>query len=58
MLHVHRMMVYIFFFKINILGYVSPTKKKKKNLGYIQISQLIMIYLRKKIILITSSPFI
>ena len=33
-------------------------QKKKKNLGYIQISQLIMIYLRKKIILITSSPFI
>lgn len=34
MLHVHRMMVYIFFFKINILGYVSPTKKKKKSWIY------------------------
>ena len=46
MLHVfHGMGVYIFF--INILGYV-------------QISQQIMVFflLKKKVILITSSPFI
>ena len=49
MLHVHRMMVYIFFLKLIFLD-MFLQQKKKKNLGYIQISQLIMIYLRKKII--------